>query len=69
MLLDDTLTSEERLTLQSLFSQQERNSALDLLEACLGCLRTSCDEILADLSLYRRSATEQTDSWGQLISE
>lgn len=69
MLLDDILTSEERLTLQSLLSQQERNSALDLLEACLGCLRTSCDEILADLSLYRRSATEQTDSWGQLISE
>ena len=62
MLLDDILTSQERLTsLTSRWSQQERNYALDLLEACAGCLRTSGDEILADLSPYRRSATEQTD--------
>ena len=59
MLLDDILTSEERLTKQK---QQELNYALDLLEACAGCLRISGDEILAELSHYRRSATEQTDT-------
>ena len=59
MLLDDILTSEER---PKEFSQQEFNYALDLLEACAGCLRTSGDEILAELSHYRRSATEQTDT-------
>ena len=59
MLLDDILTSEER---PKELSQQEFNYALDLLEACAGCLRTSGDEILAELSHYRRSATEQTDT-------
>ena len=69
MLLDDILTSEERPTsrprpprVQEELSQQEFNYALDLLEACAGCLRTSGDEILAELSHYRRSATEQTDT-------
>ena len=58
MLLDDILTSEERPTK---LSQQEFNYALELIEACAGCLRTSGDEIVAELSDYHRSATEQTD--------
>ena len=52
MLLDDILTSEERHTK---LSQQDLNYALDLLEACAGCLRTSGDEIVAELSHYRRT--------------
>ena len=59
MLLDDILTSEER---PKELSQQEFNYVIDLLEACAGCLRTSGDEILAELSHYRRSATEHTDT-------
>jgi hypothetical protein len=59
MLLDDILTAEERPTK---LSQQELNYALDLIEACVGCLKTSGDEIVAELSDYRRSATEQTDT-------
>ena len=54
MLLDDILTSEERHTK---LSQQNLNYALDLLEACAGCLRTSGDEIVAELSHYRRTKT------------
>ncbi len=60
MLLDDILT--RRCTCFTKLSQQELNYALNLLEACAGCLRTSGDEILAELSHYRRSATEQTDT-------
>ncbi len=59
MLLDDILTSEERT---EELSQQEFNYVIDLLEACAGCLRTSGDEILAELSNYHRSATEHTDT-------
>jgi hypothetical protein len=59
MLLDDILTSEER---PRNLSQQEFNYVLDLLEACAGCLRTADDEILTELSHYRRSATEHTDT-------
>ena len=58
MLLDDILTSEER---PKELSQQEFHYVLDLLEACAGC-RSSGDEILAELSHYRRSATEHTDT-------
>ena len=50
MLLDDILSSEE---LHTKLSQQNLNYALDLLEACAGCLRTSGDEIVADLTQYR----------------
>ena len=52
--LDDILTSH------AFSSQQELSYVVDLLEACVVCVRTSGDEILAELSHYRRSATEQT---------
>jgi hypothetical protein len=59
MLLDDILTSEK---CRKELSQQEFNYVFDLLEACAGCRRASGDEILAELSHYRRSATEHTDT-------
>jgi hypothetical protein len=59
MLLDDILTSQAR---PRNLSQQEFNYVLDLLEACAGCLTTADDEILTELSHYRRSATEHTDT-------
>ena len=43
-------------------SQSEITDALGLVEACQHCLRTACDEILADLNHYVCSATEQTDT-------
>ena len=60
MLLDDILTSEKCREEQ--LSQQEFNYVLDFLEVCARCLRTSGDEILAELSHYHRFATEHTDT-------
>ena len=59
MLLDDILTHRWR---PENLSQSEITDALGLVEACQHCLRTACDEILADLNHYVCSATEQTDT-------
>ena len=59
MLLDNILTSGEPPKEPS---EQESNYALDFLEACAGCLKTSGGEILPELNHYRPSATEHTDT-------
>jgi len=58
MLLDDIVTDEECSTK---LSQEELNYAIDLIGACAECLRTSGDEIVAELSDYRRSARVQME--------
>ena len=50
------------VTSQEARSQEERNFAIDILQASLRCLRTSHHEILEELHYCRRSATEQTDA-------
>ena len=52
------------VTSQEARSQEERNFAIDILQASLRCLRTSHHKILEELRYCRRSATEQTDASG-----
>ena len=57
LLLDDIVT--HRWPPENL-SHSEINDALELIEACLNCLRKFCDEILTDLTHYICPATEPT---------
>ena len=59
LLLDDIVT--HRLPPESL-SHSDIDDAVELIEACLNCLRKFCDEILADLKHYICSATEPTNT-------